>query len=166
MLEKRKEAGTLPDKPLVIKTQVTTELISRIAESYGGLVIGDLLVGFKYIGDILAKLEEHGQFRGTIASLDDFILGTARANRFSLGYFGQTAELFGRDGTLLVDLLLRLAQELRTWEDPRAARWAKALQPLEGEIVRLAKGFLPASRWPLRSAKPSSTRCSGAWPSA
>ncbi|MEZ6008857.1 MAG: DUF2891 domain-containing protein [Planctomycetota bacterium] len=47
--------------------------------------------------------------------------------------------------------LLRLAQELRTWEDPRAARWAKALQPLEGEIVRLAKGFLPASRWPLRS---------------
>ena len=31
----------------------------------------------------------------------DFILGTAHANRFSLGYFDQSAEVFGRDGTLL-----------------------------------------------------------------
>ena len=47
--------------------------------------------------------------------------------------------------------LLHLAQELRTWDDPRAARWARHLAPLEREIVRLARAFLPKMTWPLRS---------------
>ena len=32
---------------------------------------------------------------------DDYVLGTARTNRFSRGYFDQTAQLWGRTGTLL-----------------------------------------------------------------
>jgi len=80
LLEKRKKDGTLPAKPLVIKTQVTTELITRIAESYGGVVIGDLLVGFKYIGHILAEIERHGRFQDVEATLDDFILGTEESH--------------------------------------------------------------------------------------
>ncbi len=80
VLEKRKADSTLPARPLVVKTQVTTELITRIAESFGGVVIGDLLVGFKYIGDILANLEANGRFREVEASLDDFILGTEESH--------------------------------------------------------------------------------------
>ena len=30
-----------------------------------------------------------------------YVLGTAHANRFSRGYFDQTAEVWGRDGVLL-----------------------------------------------------------------
>ena len=47
--------------------------------------------------------------------------------------------------------LLRLAQELATWEDPVAATWRAALKPLEDEIVRLALAFLPKLTRPLRS---------------
>ncbi len=75
LLEKRKENGTLPAKPLVIKTQVTTELITRIAESYGGVVIGDLLVGFKYIGQ---TMDAEGP--------DKFVFGAEE----SLGYLAGT----------------------------------------------------------------------------
>ncbi|GAA3150578.1 hypothetical protein GCM10010466_47150 [Planomonospora alba] len=32
---------------------------------------------------------------------EDYLLGTARAHRFSRGYFDQTARLRGRGGTLL-----------------------------------------------------------------
>ncbi len=47
--------------------------------------------------------------------------------------------------------LLRLAAELRTWDDPRARRWADHLGPLEREIARLAREFLPAAERPVRS---------------
>jgi acyl-CoA thioesterase len=33
---------------------------------------------------------------------DGYVLGSARANRFSRGYFDQTAEIWGRDGTTLL----------------------------------------------------------------
>lgn len=47
--------------------------------------------------------------------------------------------------------LLRLAQEVQGLEqDPVASRWALRLQPLESEIVGLAKGYLPKLDWPVR----------------
>ena len=108
VLEKRKADGTLPAKPLVIKTQVTTELIARIAESYGGVVIGDLLVGFKYIGDILAKLEADGRFRDIEASLDDFILGTEESHGLLM-----THEIRDKDAAGAGVILACLASDLK-----------------------------------------------------
>jgi len=46
-----KESKKLPEKSVIIKTSVTTELLRDVAESYGVEVVGDLLVGFKFIGD-------------------------------------------------------------------------------------------------------------------
>jgi hypothetical protein len=45
---------------------------------------------------------------------------------------------------------LRLALELRTWDDPDARTWARHLEPLEKEIVGLAKDYLPKLDWPVR----------------
>lgn len=45
------ENAKLPSNPVVIKTSVTTELVRDVAESFGAEVIGDLLVGFKFICD-------------------------------------------------------------------------------------------------------------------
>lgn len=49
------EAGTLTPEHYVVKTLVTTELIRRIADAYGAQTIGDLLVGFKYIGGVIEE---------------------------------------------------------------------------------------------------------------
>jgi hypothetical protein len=48
---------------------------------------------------------------------------------------------------------LRLAVELRTWDDPDARRWAKNFEPLEKEIVSLMKGYLPRLTWPIRTGE-------------
>jgi len=56
------EAKAMPSNPVVIKTSVTTELVRDIAESFGAEVIGDLLVGFKFIGDRLQHLPEEKHF--------------------------------------------------------------------------------------------------------
>jgi len=56
------EARKLPKNPVVIKTSVTTDLVRDIAESFGAECIGDLLVGFKFIGDRLEHLPKNKHF--------------------------------------------------------------------------------------------------------
>ena len=46
---------------------------------------------------------------------------------------------------------LRLAAELRTWDDPQAREWAAHLAPLENRIVELARGYLPRLSYPIRT---------------
>ena len=47
--------------------------------------------------------------------------------------------------------LLRLATELRTWDDPQAQAWAAALAPLERAIVERLSAYLPKLSYPVRS---------------
>lgn len=77
VLERRKAAGSLSPQHYVVKTLVTTEMIRRIAESYGVRTIGELHVGFKYIGRtidaegpngfVIGCEESHGYLVGTHA---------------------------------------------------------------------------------------------------
>ncbi|MCR4594257.1 MAG: phospho-sugar mutase [Clostridiales bacterium] len=67
LLSSLKEQGKLPADPIVVKTIVTTPLIEAIAASYGAQT-ADLLTGFKYIGELITKLEAKGE-------TDIFIVG-------------------------------------------------------------------------------------------
>ncbi len=53
------ELGTTPQKPVSIKTIVTTDLQTRIAEDYGASV-RECLTGFKWIAEMMRKLEKEG----------------------------------------------------------------------------------------------------------
>jgi hypothetical protein len=46
---------------------------------------------------------------------------------------------------------LRLAAELKTWDDPQAREWAKNMAPLEQKIVALTTDFLPRLTYPVRT---------------
>ena len=61
--------------PLILKTEVTSSLVSRIAEAKGAHVIDDLLVGFKYIGEALHLLERKGRYRGREGTIESFAVG-------------------------------------------------------------------------------------------
>ena len=63
----RKANGTLPKKPVLVKTIVTTSLAEKVAANYDAEIF-DVLTGFKYIGDVIAKLEKKGEE-------DRFVLG-------------------------------------------------------------------------------------------
>ncbi|MBI9105471.1 MAG: phospho-sugar mutase [Spirochaetales bacterium] len=52
--------GKMPDKPVLVKTIVTTELQRLIGNSYGAEVV-DVLTGFKYIGEKMKEFESTGQ---------------------------------------------------------------------------------------------------------
>jgi len=75
-LRGRSAGGT----PLVIKTEVTSRLITKVAALHDAQTIGHLMVGFKYIGEGLAALEERGEFAGVKATLADFVLGAEESH--------------------------------------------------------------------------------------
>lgn len=58
--------GTLPERPVVLKSVVTTELIARIAEDYGARVRGELPVGFRWMGEVLDQALRDGQLVAAI----------------------------------------------------------------------------------------------------
>jgi Protein of unknown function (DUF2891) len=47
--------------------------------------------------------------------------------------------------------LLRLVDELHTWDDPTGKEWRESLKPLESKIVELTKSYLPRLRQPVRT---------------
>ena len=61
ILSRRKELGTLGEGKYVVKTIVTTELITEIAKSFG-VPVYNVLTGFKYIAEVVKRNEATGEF--------------------------------------------------------------------------------------------------------
>ena len=77
LLSCRKEQGTLPKDPAIIKTIVTTNLIEKVAKDYN-CKIYNLLTGFKYIGELVTELESKGE-------ADNFVLGMEESYGYLTG---------------------------------------------------------------------------------
>jgi phosphomannomutase len=111
-------------RPLVITTEVTSALVGRVAAALGAVVIDDLLVGFKYVAEVLRALEEEGRYGDILASDVVFVAGLEESHgvlvtdqirdKDAAGGALALAELAedaaGRGGTL-VDVLHRLEFE-------------------------------------------------------
>jgi len=103
--------GRLSPNSTIIKTEVTTSLMQKIAAQNGVRTIGDLLVGFKYIADVMNRIEADG-------NIDDFIFGAEESHGYLTGNYARdkdaacaaiwlaehAAELKKQQKTLLDDL--------------------------------------------------------------
>ena len=56
----RIKKGTMPEKPIAVKTIVTTDMVNAIGKEYGVEII-DVLTGFKFIGEQILLLEQKGE---------------------------------------------------------------------------------------------------------
>ena len=97
ILSKQSAAGTLTPKSYLVKTLVTTELIRRIASSYDVRCVGDLLVGFKYIAEVMDR-----------EGADDFVFGTEESHGYLVGQYCRD-----KDGAIACVLMCELAAELK-----------------------------------------------------
>jgi len=103
-LEQLKDLGRLPERPLVIKTEVTTELLRPITEAFDGVLMGDLLVGFKYHANVLDHLERYGHFGTLQGTLDDFVIAVEESHGLLV-----TPEIRDKDAAGAALLLAELA---------------------------------------------------------
>jgi phosphoglucomutase/phosphomannomutase len=101
-----------------MKTEVTSDQVARVARHHGAQVVGDLMVGFKYIGEGLRQLEATGAFRSATGTLQDFVIGVeeshgvlvtpAMRDKDAAGAalaLAEYASLLMHDGRTLVDAL-------------------------------------------------------------
>jgi phosphoglucomutase/phosphomannomutase len=104
-------------KGLVIETLVTTKLLGKIVEqSPGSLLIDDLLVGFKYVADVLKSLEQTGRYGHVACSPEQLVLAAEESHGVML-----VPSIRDKDATpacmYLAALYQRLRQEGRTLLD-------------------------------------------------
>ncbi len=123
LLLRLQEKGKLPDKGVIIKTIVSTEMVCSIAEEFGVDVM-DVLTGFKFIGEKIKEFEDtdqefifgfeesYGYLTGTYARDKDAVNAAALLATMALYYqeeenkslLDRLAELREQHGYYLEDL--------------------------------------------------------------
>ncbi len=111
ILKKESEKGNLKGKKSIIKTVVTTDMISKIANAYGAECI-DVLTGFKFIGEqiklfeannefdryVFGLEESYGYLRGTYARDKDAVVASMLICEMAADYYNRGMTLY--DGLL------------------------------------------------------------------
>ena len=78
ILSCRKQQNTLPERPVAVKTVVTSKLVDRICEKYG-CDLKNVLTGFKYIGEQILLLEEKNEEKRYVFGFEEsygYLAGT------------------------------------------------------------------------------------------
>jgi phosphoglucomutase len=103
-------------KGLVIETLVTSKLVRAIAEKAGNPIVDDLLVGFKYVADLLKQLKATGRYGTIQGKPEDMILAVEESH--GLMMLPVPAEKDSAPGCLYIAALYqRLCDENRTLLD-------------------------------------------------
>jgi len=89
--EGRIEKGTMPKNPVAVKSLVSTPLADAVAANYG-VEMRNVLTGFKWIGDQIARLEADGE-------VERFILGFEES-------YGYLAGPYVRDKDAIIGAML------------------------------------------------------------
>jgi phosphoglucomutase/phosphomannomutase len=97
VLESRRAARTLSPEHYVVKTLVTTEMVRRIADAFGVRTYGNLLVGFKWINQVVDQVGP-----------DKFVLGTEESHGYQVGSYARD-----KDGPVAALLLSELAAKAK-----------------------------------------------------
>ncbi len=101
VLSELKENGKLLPSNTLVKTVVTTNMISVLAKHYGVKIESDLLVGFKYIAEVMDNLEVSGK-------ISDFLLGMEESHGYTAGNY-----IREKDASVPAILISELASKLK-----------------------------------------------------
>ncbi|MBT3388162.1 MAG: phospho-sugar mutase, partial [Desulfobacula sp.] len=100
-LEKYKASGKFNNDLLIIKTDITTSLIEKIAIENNIQCIDNLLTGFKYIGNEMQKLQEKNK-------IENFLIGIEESHGYLTGNYCRD-----KDAACSAIWILELAAELK-----------------------------------------------------
>jgi phosphoglucomutase/phosphomannomutase len=103
-LSKLSHQGRLPRSPIVVSTEVTTRQVTRIARHFGAQVADNLLVGFKYVADVLWHLEHEGRYEDIEGGPQDFVIAVEESHGILL-----TPQIRDKDAGAAALLMAELA---------------------------------------------------------
>jgi phosphoglucomutase/phosphomannomutase len=112
-LGKLQQAGRMPASPIVVNSLVTTSLTTRIGRHFGAQVIDNLLVGFKYVAEVLWQLEQQGGYEDVRGTPEDYVIGTEESHGI-LAMPQVRDKDAGAGALLMAELALDLKRQGRT----------------------------------------------------
>ena len=107
----------MPTDPIMIKTIVTTDMGEQIAAHYGLRTI-NVLTGFKFIGEQIGNLEEHGRVASFVFGFEEsygYLTGSYVRDKDGVGAAYMICEMFSYYKTKGISLLGKLEELYRTY---------------------------------------------------
>ena len=110
---RRKKHGKMPEHSVFVKTIVTMDLAEKIANDYGVETV-NVLTGFKFIGEVIGKLEAQGRENDYICGFEEsygYLTGSYVRDKDAVNAAFMICEMFAFYKTRGISLLDKL-QEL------------------------------------------------------
>lgn len=106
----RSKHGTMPRHPVFVKTIVTMDLAEKIAEHYGVETV-NVLTGFKFIGEVIGKLEQQNRVSDYICGFEEsygYLTGSYVRDKDAVNAAFLICEMFAFYKTRNISLLDKL----------------------------------------------------------
>ncbi len=119
LLEAWKEKGKLNGNQYVVKTIVTTDLVNRMAKSYG-VDCYDTLTGFKYIAGVIRELEGKKEFIAGGEESYGYLISDFVRDKDAVASCAIIAEMAAwakNNGKSLFDLLLEMYERFGVYQE-------------------------------------------------
>lgn len=146
LFSKMAEAGTIPEKSVIIKTIVTSELGAAIAERYGAEVV-NTLTGFKFIGEKIHEYEDFGSV------VKNFVIGYEESYGYLVGthardkdavvaslILSEAALCYKLKGMSLYDALMEIYAQFGYYKEALKSITLKGIDGVE-KIAEIMKSF-------------------------
>lgn len=146
LFSKMAEAGTIPEKSVIIKTIVTSELGAAIAERYGAEVV-NTLTGFKFIGEKIHEYEDFGSV------VKNFVIGYEESYGYLVGthardkdavvaslILSEAALCYKLKGMSLYDALMEIYDKFGYYKEALKSITLKGIDGVE-KIAEIMKSF-------------------------
>ena len=156
----RSNTGDMPEKPVAVKTIVTTEMAQSIANEYGVELI-NVLTGFKFIGEQIGLLEKKGEVERYVFGFEEsygYLSGTHARDKDAVNasmLICEMAAYYKIKGMTLIDRLDELYRKHGYFYDRLESftfEGADGMQHMEDLMKKLRKedvkmwGSLPVKR--------------------
>ena len=106
----RKKHNVMPDNPVFVKTIVTMDLAEKIANNYGVQTV-NVLTGFKFIGEVIGKLEQQNRTQDYICGFEEsygYLTGSYVRDKDAVNAAFLICEMFAFYKTRNINLLDKL----------------------------------------------------------
>lgn len=113
----REKHGKMPEHPVFIKTIVTMDLAEKIANHYGVETV-NVLTGFKFIGEVIGRLEAQGREKDYICGFEEsygYLTGSYVRDKDAVNAAFMICEMFAFYKTRGVSLLDKLNELYTTY---------------------------------------------------
>jgi phosphoglucomutase len=137
-----KEKGKLAGNEYIVNTIVTTYLIDRIAKAYG-VKCYNTLTGFKYIGELMTRLEGQEQFIAGAEESYGYLIGDHVRDKdaiVSIAMIAEMAAYYKDQGSSLYEALLDIYVEYGCFREKLTSIYKEG-QEGDKEIKKILKNF-------------------------